>query len=72
MTFKFGTKKPGELALDRALSLWMIKLIPIGEHAHVLTAAMLKDYALAGLSVDLVSLATGFGDVFRRRFVAIA
>ena len=65
-------KAPGELALDRALSVEMTGSIPVGEHTHILAAAVLEDHTLAGLIVDLVSLPAGFGEVCRRGFMAVA
>ena len=44
----------------------------VRQHSHILAAAMLEDDAFAGLLVDLVALAAGFRDIFRRGLVAVA
>src|SRR5215467_8536778 len=47
-------------------------LLPVGEHSHVLTAAVLKDHALPGLVIDLVSLSARLRQIFRRGLMAVA
>ena len=44
----------------------------ICQHSLVLTPTVLIDDSLAGLFIDLVSLTTRLGHIFRGRLVAVA
>lgn len=66
-------EKPGEQQTrpglyGKVLFNWNL----VRQHSHILAAAMLVNDPLAGLFIDLVALATGFRDIFRRCFMAVA
>src|SRR5215510_15701611 len=46
--------------------------VPVRQYPHVLAATMLIDDPLTGLLIYFVSLTAGFGQIFRRGFVAVA
>ena len=66
------SKKPGRVIPDRALAETIQHEFLVREHSLILAAAVLVNDPLAGLFIDLIALAAGFRQVFRRRLVAVS